>query len=81
MKLNQLQEIKGRQLNKIKPGFAFLSLLTGIPLLASSLASIVGLFRTAFSANGEIKNKTTTYKWSHNEKSSTTNSKTNYIIF
>ncbi|TDV23250.1 hypothetical protein BCF59_0595 [Mycoplasmopsis mustelae] len=81
MKLNQLQKINNKELEKIKPGFAFTALLTNIPLLASALASLVGLFKSAFSTSGEIKDKVTTYKWNNETKASSAITKTNYIIF
>ncbi|QKT05256.1 hypothetical protein [Mycoplasma sp. OR1901] len=70
MILNQLKEIEQDKMGNIKPGFAFTSLIAGIPLFINSLATVLGFFRTAFSKKGEIKDKLTTFKWDDDIKSS-----------
>ncbi|WP_322900691.1 hypothetical protein [Mycoplasmopsis felis] len=80
MKLNKLKEIKEEDLKNTNVGFAFTSMLSGISLLVSSLSSIVGLLKSAFSSSGEIKDKTNTYKWNYETKSSNS-SKNNITIF
>ncbi|MBN4084582.1 MULTISPECIES: hypothetical protein [unclassified Mycoplasma] len=68
MVLNQLKEIEKDKMTSIKPGFAFTSLIAGIPLFINSLATVLGFFRTAFSKKGEIKDKLTTFKWDDDVK-------------
>ncbi|AMD81224.1 hypothetical protein MCANUF31_01461 [Mycoplasmopsis canis UF31] len=77
MRLSDLRKIEKRKYSRITTGFGITALLTSVPLLMSSLASVVGFFKVTFSTNGEIKDKLTTFKWDNSKKQDLSDSKFN----
>ncbi|EIE40143.1 hypothetical protein [Mycoplasmopsis canis] len=77
MRLSDLRKIEKRKYSRITTGFGITALLTSVPLLMSSLASVVGFFKATFSTNGEIKDKLTTFKWGNSKKQDLSDSKFN----
>ncbi|QNM93394.1 hypothetical protein H9M94_02075 [Mycoplasma sp. Pen4] len=83
MQLNELKKLDSKELENIKPGFAWGTLFSAIPAVISG----IGFLRSLFSSNGSVKSKDYEVKWDSSKSQgnssvkSTTRIIENYILF
>ncbi|WP_120160323.1 hypothetical protein [Mycoplasmopsis bovirhinis] len=73
MKLSNLKQLDQSELKQTNAAFSISAIISSVPVLMNSLASILGFFKAAFSIDGEVKDKLTTFKWDNTKKQETSN--------